>query len=215
MGASILLGIISALGLIVPAFLTFRVALLKEKKKIDVLTIENQQYEIKISFFNKILDITSINVIKNCVDRIFESTKADRFLILIAINGKIDFNVISVIFEQYQGADYKVNAIARYHNIKIDGHYRKMLKQSEREDVVELEVSKMPNCMLKDIFELERVSHSLIRHLIRKPINKDNDFLVYSELSSHGDKKFTRLERTFIKTQYEGTIIPNIQNVLN
>ena len=51
--------------------------------------------------------------------------------------------------------------------------------------------------------------------MARKPINDDDDFLIFSSLSTHQDEKFTDTEKAFIKTQYEGTIMPSLNKVID
>jgi mannitol-specific phosphotransferase system IIBC component len=217
------------LGVIVGALVTFTLALIKyksDKKKID-LEIENLQLEnrklknenndvkVKLQFLDRVLDLPFINDLSNAVDKIFEETKADRFLVLIAKNGKEDFNIVNVVFEQHKDKNYRINAIARYRNVHIDHPYKQMLKETEFRGVVELETATMPRCILKSFYENEGITHSKVRHLARKPIDNDNDFLVYSSLSTHDKDKFTPNELAMIKTQYEGTIMPALQKVID
>lgn len=211
------------LGVVIPAFFTYHLGLKKHKREMAKLREKNEELnnqkaeaDVKLTFFNQIIDVTSINIISSAVDRMFEKTKADRFLIKMAVNGKTEFNIISVIFEQHKDKSHRINAIARYHNIKIDMYWKQMLKDTEARDIVELHTRTMPETsILRDFYLNEKVEHSLIRKLVRKPIDKDNDLLVYSSIATHLDKKFTRLEKAFIKTQYEGTIIPNLEKVLS
>lgn len=216
------------LGVLIPSILTYhiglkkiRLQLVKNKKELEEIKARNIQLsaakseaDIKLSFFNQIIDFTSINIISNAVNRMFSKTKADRFLIMIAVNGKSDFNIISVVFEQHKLENYRINAIARYHNITIDLQYKQLLKETETKEIISLATGKMPESLLKDFYINENVQYSLLRKLVRKPIDKDNDFLVYSSISTHENRDFTRLEKSFIKTQYEGTIIPNLLKVL-
>lgn len=175
---------------------------------------EYYDYEIKIDFFNRIMDLSNVSKIKYAVDEIFQRTKADRFLILVAINGKHDFNVVSVIYEQHAHSDSTVSAIGRYHNISIDSHYKEMLKITEQMPVVNLHTDEMPESLLKDFYKMEGVKHSKIRFLARKPIDNDNDFLVYSSCATHEDEAFTREERALISAIYDGQIKFNINEVL-
>lgn len=216
------------LAVIIPSILTYHLGLkkyrlelkknkeeLKQTKERNIQLAEAKaEADIKMTFFNQIIDLTSINIISNAVDRMFDKTKADRFLIMIAVNGKDDFNIISVVFEQHKLKNYRINAIARYHNITIDLQYKELLQDTEKQELISLSTDKMQESILKDFYINEKVKYSLIRKLVRKPIDKDNDFLVYSSISTHYNKNFTRIEKSFIKTQYEGTIIPNLINVL-
>lgn len=188
----------------------------KNKQETEVLKKEKKETEIKLQFLNRIMDLEFINEIGEAVNRIFESTKAGRFLILVAKNGKVDFNTVSVVFEQHKEAKYRINAIARYRNVQIDDEYKKMLKEAERNGLVHIKTSQMPeDSILRDFYELEGITHSKVRFLARKPIDSDNDFLVYSSLSTYEKKDFTKSELAFIKTQYEGTILPCIDKIFD
>lgn len=176
---------------------------------------EKDETQVKLKFLDRIMDLEFINQIGESVNRIFEETVADRFLILVAKNGKSDFNVVSVVFEAHKNAKYRINAIARYRNVHIDKQYKNMLKESENYGMVKLETAKMPDSVLKDFYLLEGVKFSKIRHLARRPIDKDNDFLVYSSISTHENKDFDNLDLAFIKTQFDGTIKPCIDKIFD
>lgn len=181
----------------------------------DMLKKEKEETQIKLDFLNRIMDFEFINEISESVARMFEKTKADRFLILVAKNGKVDFNIVSVVFEQHKKLEYRINAIARYRNVHIDNDYRQLLKEAEKNGVVRLEVEKMHDSVLRDFYLNEGVKFSKIRFLARKPIDNDNDFLVYSSISTHESKDFTKNELVEIKTQYEGTILRAIEKVFD
>lgn len=176
---------------------------------------EKKQDKLKLDFFNRAMDLSRINPIIEGVDKMFNRTVADRFLILIAVNGKEDFNIVSVIFEQHKPSVHKVNAIGTYRNINIDDAYRKMLKLSEMMGIVEIDVAEMEDCILKDFYNMESITHSKIRFLGRQKIDDENDFLIYSSLATHSGKPFTNKGKTLAKLVYESTIIPNIQKILN
>lgn len=194
----------------------------KRRLEIENLQLENNQLknekketEQKLDFINRILDLEFINQIGESVNRMFAQTKADRFLILVARNGKVDFNIVSVVFEQHKKTEFRINAIARYRNVHIDNSYRIMLKDAERYGMVQIETAKMPDSVLKDFYEMEGITFSKVRFLARKPIDNDNDFLVYSSLSTHEKTDFTKREKAYIKTQYEGTIFPCINKMFD
>lgn len=218
---TIIVSFIASLGILIPALLLHfrevgkhKLELLKLNRELDLKISENRKNELKIDFFNRAMDLTSINPIIDAVDRIFKSTKADRFLILIAINGKENFNIVSVIFEQHKNDKYKVNAIGTYRNIGIDNAYREMLKKSEFLDCVDLETATMTNGILKEFYEMEGVKFSKIKFLSRQKIDSENDFVIYSSIATHTNNAFNKRENTIIKTNYENTIIPKINKVL-
>ena len=231
--SSMLSNILIFLGVIIPSILTYRLGLkkwktelAKQKKEFELreaellarntdLSSQKAEADMKMSYYGQMFNLTSFNIISSSVDRIFEKTKADQFLIMIAVNGKTDFNVISVIFEQHKNNDHRINAIARYHNITIDPHYKKLLKTTNIEAVIEMITDDMPESILKDFHTEEKITSSLVRQLVRTPMDEENDVLVYSTISTHSKKRFTRLEKSFIKTQYEGTIVPNFKKTIS
>ena len=117
---------------LIPAIITALLALIERKEnqkknrlEVENLQLENEQLkkdkeetEVKLQFLNRIMDLEFINKIGEAANRIFDNTKADRFLILVAKNGKEDFNIVSVVFEAHKKAEYRINAIARYRNVR-------------------------------------------------------------------------------------------------
>lgn len=211
----IILSVIGTLGVVIPVILNYRLEIKKLKSKIAENGQELKEQKIKLTVLDRVLEITNFNLIKESVGRIFSETKADRFLILIAVNGCTKPRYVSVIFEEHKGDYKKLNAIARYSNIKIDEPYRQLLKVAENVGPVTVTTEIMEESYLRDFYELEGVNHSLIRHIAREGIDNENDLVVFSSLATHKEEPFTRLEESFIKTQYEGSIIPTVKKVIN
>lgn len=211
---SVLGHLVTLLVVVIPAYLLHRREMAKKNKEIQIHKADTADYKIKAEVLDKILDFSAFNKIKDAVDEIFKTTRADRFLILIAINGKVDFNVVSVIFEQHKVSDYQVNAIARYKSLKVDDDYRNMLKRSEKYDIVELETATMNESLLKDIYTLEGVKFSNIRHLLRIKADERNDILVYSSLATHNEKGFSQLGKRTANMVYDSVIRSTIKKVL-
>ena len=178
------------------------------------IEVEKKEVEEKLQYLDRMLDLEFINDLSDAVDNIFEHTKADRFLILLAKNGKTDFNIVNVVFEQHKNKKFRINAIARYRNVKIDLVYKEMLKKAEHVGDIELNVSNMEDSLLKHFYEFEGVNHSIVKHLARKPIDEDNDFLIFSSLATHGEEGYSKVEKAHIKTQYEGVIIPSLDKIM-
>lgn len=195
-------GIIIAL---VPAYLIH----VREVKKHK---LEIKDHELRSGVLDRILDIVLLNDLKVSAHNIFKKTKADRFLILIAINGKVDFRTVSVIFEQHKNSTS--SAIASYKNLRVDMDYVNMLKKAEKESIVILDVDKMEPSLLKEIYLAEGVKHSRVRHLLRKPLDNENHCLIYSSIATHEKLPFTEMEKIMIQTQMDSIIKPTIEKML-
>ena len=211
---TILVSIIGAVPTITVSILLYRKDIKVKKMELESAKqdLETKQKGIKLNALEKLLDFTSFNIIRNSVDRIFENTKADRFMILIAVNGKVDFNIVSVIFEQHKTAKWKVNAIIRYRDVNIDDKFRQLLKELEYRGTIDIKVEDMTNQLLKDFYIIEKLKYAKFQFLHREHIDEDNDVLIYSTVSTHINIPFTKTENAIIKTEYEGTIIHTIKN---
>lgn len=218
--SSILVGLFSALSVIIVAFFKWKEAILNYKKAIqekdDLIRsheVEKRNIEVKLEFFNRIHSVKFFNDINNAVDKIFKYTSADRFLILIAINGKTDFNIVTSIFERRKDNDKK-HVRPRYENIPIDEPYKNMLKEAERKELIKLTTQSMEQSKLKSFYEYEKVNFSHVRFLSRKPIDDDNDFIVFSSLATHGASDFTTMEIVLSQLQFDSIIKPSINEIL-
>ena len=156
--------------------------------------------------FNVIHDLEFFQEIRVSVDRIFESTKADRFLIMKAINGKTDFQFASVLYEQHKRTaktKYSVNAAGRCVNFKFDIHYNERIKEAEQKGHVDLIVSELPEGTdLKNIYISEGVTHSRVYHIARIPIDDKKDAILYCSIATH-EGLFTDIEKIIIKQEID------------
>lgn len=218
--SSILIGLFSALSVIIVAFFKWKEAILNYKKAIkekDELIkfheIDKRNIEVKLEFFNRIHSVKFFNEINNAVDKIFKYTSADRFFIFIAINGKTDFNIVTSIFQRRKDNDKK-HVRPKYDNIPIDDSYKNMLKDAQVKEVIKLTTEFMEECKLKGFYEYEKVNFSQVRFLSRKPIDDENDFIVFSSLAKHGDSDFTAMETVLNQLQYDSIIKPSINEIL-
>lgn len=220
---SIITAFIGMIGIAVPAYLLHKremakiqleleEKLNKKEAELEEQKTETKGYELRGNVLDKILDIVLLNDLKTACTTIFKKTKADRFLILIAINGKVDFKTVSVIFEQHKNSTS--SAIASYKSLRVDHDYVQMLKDTERNGVTQLNVAEMKPCLLKEIYQMEGVKHSKVRHLLRKPLDEENHCLIYSSIATHTDEAFNVMEKVIIQTQMDSVIKPTILKML-
>lgn len=223
MDNTIIVALIGAASVIIAAIIAYR-----KDTKIKRLQLDNDDLnesihqkniiikdrEFKISTSDKILNFQAFNIIKDSVDRIFAQTKADQFLIMIAVNGIRDFRMISVIFEQHKFSQYKVNAIIRYRDVEIDDEYRKLLRDVEYKGAVDIITDEMEPQLLKDFYTIENVKHSKMRFLHRHHMDEENDIVIYSSVATHKHEPWTHIENAIIKMEYEGSIIHTIKDYI-
>lgn len=216
MTATLITTIISSLAIIIVALIAYKkeIKIRKLEASHEQTHIETTKTRLKGLIIGKLLDLASISLLQKSVDNMFKETKADRFLLLFALNGKTDFNVVSVVFEQHQSKKYKVNAIVKYRDVKIDSSYRNMLKELEVQNVINVDVSKMEPQLLKDLYTMEKVKHAQYWFLDRQHLDEENDVIVYSSIATHESEPFTQIEKTKISLEYNSTIIRVIKKFL-
>ena len=212
------------IGIVLPSYLAYLEKTKNRKKDLRILELEyaldqssilTQELQMRSAVVERLLDITFLSDIKKAVSEMFDESKAERFLILIAVNGKTDFNIVSVIFEQHKN-NHHINAIARYRNVQIDTHYKDMLKRAERQGVVELNVAEMPEeGLLTHLYRHEGVKHSKVRFLLREHIDNENDVIIFSTIATFSDEPFTLEEKALFLTQYNSSIIPALKAMIN
>lgn len=162
-------------------------------------TLAGQVNDMSKGFVMTLQQFNDLNAI---AIKLLHRTRADRFLILTALNGQKDFRVASAIFEHHEkNRDTRVSigAVGRYVGFEFDHHYREMLKTIEREGSIFYEVANMPECDLKHIYETESVTASQIVFLSRLPIDERNDRIFYMSIATHHQGGFNRSERALIK----------------
>lgn len=170
----------------------------KEKKKAED---EGRKLKAELKALTLFFDYEFYSLINDQADEIFETTKADRMLLLFAVNGREDFNHATAVFEKREDVE-KMGAGYRYNMIEIDAEYRKMLKDVERERSTTIDVSVMnKDSLLYKIYssDFENVKHSIIKFIARKQIDENNDILIYTSIATSSEEPFTESEKLRIR----------------
>jgi hypothetical protein len=88
-------------------------------------------------------------------------TTVDRFLLLVAFNGKRDPRWVSDILQVREADQIPVS----YRHLEIDESYRDMLREAERTGGYYMHVEDMPESILRDIYITEGVTSSAVFHI--------------------------------------------------
>lgn len=187
----VLIALIAALGGVVSATLP---GLLRRRKP------DGEDDEMKNVLS---LELKKFSMLRDAVDEMFQRTKADRFLIMFAFNGREHMRFASAIYEQNSEgrAHVSIGAVSKYVHVDIDDDYRGILKKAEVDGTVAYEVGRMRTGLLKDILESEGVKHVKISHIKRYEdfAGEGKDLLVYCSVGTHSDEPYTKAEKTYIR----------------
>jgi hypothetical protein len=180
------------------------------------LRIENQRLkkrnillkeEVEDASLGLEMDLALLNSIQEMASKILISTKAERFLILTATNGKRDLRFANAIYEHHDTSprvNLSIGATGKYVRFEFDSHYREMLKQAERYGYVSYDVGAMQDCDLKYLYDAEEVTYSNVFFLIRTKIDENNDRMFYCSIATHQEKPFTQAETMIMKAHLSG-----------
>lgn len=160
-----------------------------------------QKFEVEASDFEIRFALEDLVDIREDVRHIFASTKADRFLILKAENGKQSPKWATAIYEQHKGVPV-ILATEVYKKIRIDDIYREMIDIAELEGVMIMHADEMPkSSRLRAIYESEGVTHSNCYFLCRYPLKSDSEkwVVMYCTLATSELEPFTPHEATALE----------------
>lgn len=191
---------------IVGFFATLAAAFIAYKAALRSARIKNEKKDHPLSRANFMITLKAFSEISEYVIEVFSKTKADRYLILCAHNGKEHLRFASAIYEQVddekKNARLSFGAVSKYVNFEFDEYYRKMLKEVEVGGMMELNVNTMPECDLKYIYQNEKVAHSNVFFInrIKNYDGNENDLVIYSTFATHDPSEFTEGEKIYIRT---------------
>ncbi len=119
-------------------------------------------------------------------------TSVDRFLILRAENGVDEPKYATVIYEQHKGRPYII-ATAAYVHISTDEEYRRMLKTAEATGICRMSTASMPDCILKRVYQHEKVEYSNCFFLGRTDLGNGRAVVCYMTCATHAAQAFDPL----------------------
>lgn len=195
----VIASLIGFIATVIAAFIAYRAALRSAR-------MQSEKNKHPLSRANFMITLKAFSEISEHVLEVFKQTKADRYLILCAHNGTDQLRFASAIYEQIddekKDAKLSFGAVSKYVNFEFDAYYRKMLKEVEVEGSMVLDLTTMPECDLKYIYQNEKVNHSNVYFIsrIKDYDSRGNDLLIYSTFATHAKEPFNDGELIRIRT---------------
>jgi len=200
MDPTIIVAIIGVLGIIIQHFLN-KANNKKLVKQNSDLEKDNLDLKNEVRAYTLLYDQEFITIINKSIDNIFSQTKADRFLLLFAVNGKSNFSHVTACLERRQNLlDSKTSTL--YQRLVVDEAYKMMLNYIEysHDNKMNFATNKMANVLLKRIYSLktENVKHSNVYFIKRINIDNDNDLLLFCSVATDIEDAYTTDEHLII-----------------
>lgn len=173
----------------------------------------------KLEYLPKIMSIKNSITLEKHIQQIFKKTKATSFLILIGVNGKTSLNHISCIWYRYKNQEDDIDPITSYRNVDItnDAFYKDVLYKIDRNKSYYemIHTMKMPESIIKTIYYEEQITHSIIGNISRRPIDENNDFLMFFSIRTDADTEegYSKEEVDHIKLIMDGSVKPLLTEI--
>lgn len=179
-------------------WISYRVEVKKMNSKVNSAETERKEVLRKHLSSSFEIDFNDLNEIKNIIHEVITKSSITRVLMLSSVNGKDPVNWISVLWEQHGDGDLSnlsLGATSKYMDISSDHEYRDMLHQIEKGRPYIVEVDKMDPCMLRDIYQSEKIKHSMVVFGYRAKITNMDDQLIYFSWATHNDQPFAPAQK--------------------
>jgi hypothetical protein len=208
---TVIVAVLGVIGAIAAAIINNKSAEKIKKLELELKSkdVEKEQIIIKYDIVTQLLKFSQYQKIYDAVIKIMDVSKVDRFLMFIAINGKTELNNVTCIFQKYRNDESGVDAVAVYRGLKVDNTYVKMLKEMEREGEITVCTEELTPCLIKDIYESEKVTWSNWKLIGRINVDNDNDVIAFCSAATYSDKAYTNQDMLSIKLHFESSIKPN------
>lgn len=133
--------------------------------------------------------LTRWNEIERQVSDLFRDTKADRFMILLARNGKDKPTRTTAIYQTRDGGqrDYE------YKDFPLDDDYRQRLHLTEYSGPHLIDVSALPDSFIKSVYVNESVGHGVWWPIAREDYS-GYSVIVYASIATQDKEPFNQNE---------------------
>lgn len=157
---------------------------IEHKQEVERLTLLNLTSKVNLNILYSLQKLRVYNQLEVFATELFKLFGADRFLVLLAVNGKTDPNIVSAVFGE-ESEEYKsdIPVVDRYIQVPIDETYKEMIRIIRRVGFVVYKVDEMPEGQLKEFYKEEKVKYSLVFFLKRYNLNDNDDAVLFCSLA--------------------------------
>lgn len=170
--------------------------------KLETRRLEEASLQRAFNHFNSSLlrALEVLHLIDDYLDSIFQNTKVDRVLMLLATTKDIDLTIVSVIYERHRGNRFDLKS--RYKRLPVDKPYQKMLYNLELLGKLEIDVDLMEDCFLKGAYEAEGVTSVSIQYVGKVQTDASSTGILYFSFGTHSLKKLSKQDFDYISALF-------------
>jgi len=216
LNGDVIVEIIKFVGLIATPILGYVTAKkVKENKSIkaDNELLKDNVYQTKVRVLKELFDLQHFAQLERYINLVWDTTPMDRFTIMFVMNGKINFNYLTVIHDQ-SSIDHKLGGASPYAKFSIDQSYKNLVHKIEKGRPVWYDIPAKEIGEMNDFIELEGIKKIVFFLVKRIPIDEFNDIVVYLSFSSTTEHDFDKLDTRRVELITSGKITPKLEDLL-
>jgi len=179
----------------------------KEKKELQAVA-----FGAKTWIFKELYDLQRFSELERYIKIVCAKTNMNRFTIMISMNGKLEFNFITVLFDQ-KISDLVVGGKSVYEKVATDSKYKSILGRLEWSKFIwdhDLNgYGKMEQYSIA-----EKIKEHMWGFVGRVSLDKFDDVFVYCSMSSE-ECCSTKNDKEYIELMLNGKIIPQIKKIIS
>lgn len=215
MDKGIFVEIIQYIGLLTTAIFGFISA--ERGKRIKEMKVVKQDlrdslYDVRLLRVKEVFNLRRFSILEKEIKRLLYNTRIDRFTILFVMNGKTDFDYLTVLFDQILGAEG--GGVSAYNKFKVDDIYKATIKEIELHKYKWID-TRQNFGIVGEEFRIEGIYEALFNFVERVRIDSFNDVILYSVASTHSPRKLTEKERRVIQLITRQKIKPMVQEIIS
>ena len=183
-----------------------------QKKENEFL--KENLFQSKMNLLKRIIDIRHLNKIEKIHNKVFEETCIDRFTVLMLMNGKLDFNFMSVIYDM---SKHKANleGFLPYERIPIDDYYRDFVMDlPHKRGVWKHYPYEGDTGPMFEWIKIEKIKNICWYRVKRLQLDEHNDLFIYLSWSSESEEKPKWSTNRYLDMITQSQIIPGLVDIL-
>jgi len=191
---------------------------LKEKRltqeKAENNFLKENIFTTKIGMLKELFDFALFQELDALYSQLWAENPIDRITIMFQMNGKVDFQYMTVVFDKSQIHEH-VGQNSTYQRLKIDPKYYDLIASLPLSSGVWKKAPFTDVGSIETDLEVENIKNICWFKIRRIALDEYNDLLVYCSCSSERTSDINRLAKRRIEMFMISRIIPKINEILS
>lgn len=191
-----------SLGVAVFGFLTVVKNVRIHHLKLETRKLEETSQQVRFNQFNAGLlrALHVVHSLDDLTDSIFANTGVDRILMFEGVFPTPNMALVSIIYERHREDRFQLKH--RYKRLPVDELYLQMLREAEINGFVEIDVDNMADSFLKDAYQSEGVTSSVVCYVGQVPTAEFDKNIMFFSFATYKKEKYQTRDVDYIKALF-------------